>query len=93
MLSDHGANNPVDRVENMSFSYDFYATLYFNRFSHQPTGKPSDYDPNYDIHETLLGNDANGLADRAGGDLVGGRISDLKGLRLGSPFNHPRQGL
>ena len=55
MLSDHGASDPIDRVENMSFSYDFYATLYFNRFSRQPTGKPSDHNPNCDIYETILG--------------------------------------
>ena len=41
----------------MSFSYDFYVILYFyfNRFSRQPTGKPSDHNPNYDIYETILG--------------------------------------
>src|SRR3972149_6194804 len=33
------------------------------------------------------------LADRAGGDLVGGRVADLKDLHFGSTFNHPRQGL
>ncbi len=55
MLPDHGASDPIDRVENMSFSYDFYATLYFNRFSRQPTGKRSDYDLNDDSHDILLG--------------------------------------
>jgi hypothetical protein len=39
----------------MSFSYDFYVILYFNRFSREPTGKPSDHNPNYDIYETILG--------------------------------------
>jgi len=49
------SGTPSRGVENMSFSYDFYVILYFNRFSREPTGKPSDHNPNYDIYETILG--------------------------------------
>jgi hypothetical protein len=50
ILPDHGANDPVDHVEKMSFSYDFAATLDLNQFSRQPTGDCTKYDPNYDVH-------------------------------------------
>jgi hypothetical protein len=46
ILPDHGANDPVDHVKHMSFSYDFTATLDLNQFSRQPTGDCTDYDPN-----------------------------------------------
>jgi len=50
ILPDHAANDPVDHVKNMSFSYDSVATFNLNQFSRQPTGDSSDNDPNYDIH-------------------------------------------
>jgi hypothetical protein len=52
VLSDQGADDPVDRVQNMSFSHDPCATLYFDRFPRQPTGKRSHEDLNYEIHKT-----------------------------------------
>jgi len=54
IFPEHGADDSVDRVCNVSLSHDGYATLDFNRFSGQPTGQSSDYDPKYEIHEASL---------------------------------------
>jgi hypothetical protein len=50
ILPGHGANDPIDHVQTMSFAYDSVATFNLNQFSRQPTGDSSDNDPSYEIH-------------------------------------------